>query len=118
MKKTLKYIAFVTMLVFSVSSCDYLDKREETDGLSLEEVFGNANNYELYVEWMIQNPILQYLQNGLHPHGSWDDISDNSMSTANFVVPCLVVAQGDFWTMISHGNCVMSNEKPITRRNR
>ena len=63
MKNLLKYTAFAAVLLLSAPSCDYLDKREETDGLSIEEVFGNANNYELYVEWMIQNPILQYLQN-------------------------------------------------------
>ena len=49
-------------------SCDYLDKREETSALTEEEVFGDANNYEAYVEWMIQNPMIRYLQAGQEPN--------------------------------------------------
>ncbi len=43
----LKYVAASLLLLASAVSCDYLDKREETDGLTLEEVFGNAYNYEM-----------------------------------------------------------------------
>lgn len=89
MRKALKYIFILSLAALTTASCDYLDKREESSGLALEDVFGNATNYELYVEWMIQNPMLQYLQNGAHPHGSWDDITDNSMSTTNLDCPFL-----------------------------
>lgn len=115
MRKALKYIFILPLLALAAASCDYLDKREESSGLTLEDVFGNAVNYELYVEWMIQNPMLQYLQNGAHPHGSWDDITDNSMSTTNLDCPFLFSSQGNYWTMLTSDRCPMSNNEVWTR---
>ena len=105
----LKYVAASLLLLASAVSCDYLDKREETDGLTLEEVFGNAYNYEMYVDWMTQNSMVKYLQAGANPHGTWDDVSDNSMCTMQFTVPCLLSAAGDYLTMITNGRSVMCN---------
>lgn len=113
--KSVKYMIAAALAIVLAVSCDYLDKREESDGLTLEEVFGNATNYELYVEWMIQNPGVRYLQNAAHPHGSWDDITDNSMSTTNLDCPFLFSSQGNYWTMISHERCPMSNDDLWTR---
>lgn len=109
-----KYLSLVFILVGAVS-CDYLDKREETDGLTLEDVFGNANNYELYVDWMTQNTMVKYLQAGANPHGTWDDVSDNSMCTMQFTVPCLLSAAGDYLTMINNGRSVMCNNGVWTK---
>ena len=96
-------------------SCDYLDKREETSALTEEEVFGDANNYEAYVEWMIQNPMIRYLQAGQEPYCSWDDIADNSMSTISFTVPYLWAAAGDYLAMINGGRASMCNSAVWTR---
>ena len=109
MKALFKYTILSLSLFMSVVSCDYLDKREETDGLTLEEVFGNANNFELYIDWMTQNTMVKYLQAGANPHGTWDDVADNSMCTMQFTVPCLLSAAGDYMTMITNGRSVMCN---------
>lgn len=109
MKALFKYTILSLSLFMSVVSCDYLDKREETDGLTLEEVFGNANNFELYIDWMTQNTMVKYLQAGANPHGTWDDVADNSMCTMQFTVPCLLSASGDYMTMITNGRSVMCN---------
>lgn len=107
--KILKYIAIVPVILSVAQSCHYLDKREATDGLTLEEVFGNANNYELYVEWMVQNPMLRHLQSGGDPMGTWDDITDNSMSSTQIVVPCHRAAAGDYLAMVTDGRSIMCN---------
>lgn len=115
MKIILKYIYFILSLFLFLSSCDYLDKREETDGLTMEEVFGNTLNYENYVDWMTQNAMVKYLQNGVNPQGSWDDVSDNSMSTTNIYVQCRYVANGDYLSMLNSGRCVICNNDLWTR---
>lgn len=104
-----RIITITLLLTCLLSSCDYLDKRDSTDGYTLEEVFGNETNFDLYVDWMVQNPIIKYLQNGLVPFGTYDDVTDNSMSSATFPVAGTRAAQGDYWSMINHGWCPMSN---------
>ncbi|MGM9789545.1 MAG: RagB/SusD family nutrient uptake outer membrane protein [Candidatus Cryptobacteroides sp.] len=110
-----KYTLAIAAVLVSAVSCDYLDKRENTDGLSLEQVFGDAYNYERYVDWMVQNPMIKYQQAGADPHGTWDDISDNSMCTMQFTVPCLLSADGAYLTMITNGRSVMCNQDVWTR---
>ena len=85
--KAYKYFLMALLAVFAASSCDYLDKHEETEGLTLEDVFGDAINYENYVEWVVQNPIIRHHKAGTAPYGTWDDVSDNSMSTMRFANP-------------------------------
>jgi hypothetical protein len=111
------FIYAVVAFLFSAFfvSCDYLDRREETTGMSEEEVFGDATNYENYVEWMIQNPCVKYLQNAAQPCGSWDDVSDNSMSTMQFNNPCLWSGQGDYLSMITAPRATMCNNDLWTR---
>lgn len=97
-------------LAMIAPSCDYLDKREETDALSEEDVFGNENNFEAYVEWMVENPMIRYLQAAEAPYCSWDDIADNSMSTISFTVPYLWAAAGDYLTMVTADRATMCNK--------
>lgn len=109
----MKYIYIsltIAAISVSLSGCDYLDKREETEGMTTEEVFGNAINYENYVEWMIQNPLIRYLQDESRPQGSWDDVSDNSMSTMTTGNPSLWSAQGDYLTMMTNARATICNE--------
>jgi hypothetical protein len=115
MRKISLIITLVIVTVMSVVSCNYLDKREETTALTEDEVFGNADNYEKYVEWLIQNPMIRYLQAAESPYCSWDDISDNSMSTISFTVPYLWAAAGDYLTMITAGRATMCNTDVWTR---
>jgi hypothetical protein len=49
------------------------------------------------------------------PYCSWDDISDNSMSTISFTVPYLWAAAGDYLTMITAGRATMCNTDVWTR---
>ena len=63
-------IIVIAAASFIAAGCNYLDKRENTDGLSKEDVFGDAYNYERYVDWMVQNPLIRYQQDGAHPHGT------------------------------------------------
>ena len=102
-------IIVIAAASFIAAGCNYLDKRENTDGLSKEDVFGDAYNYERYVDWMVQNPLIRYQQDGAHPHGTWDDISDNSMSTMQFTVPCLLSADGAYLNIINQDRCRMCN---------
>lgn len=99
----------VVTLACALASCDYLDKREDTDALTEEQVFGNADNYEAYVEWMIENPMIRYLQAAESPYCSWDDIADNSMSTISFTVPYHWAAAGDYLSMVTAGRATMCN---------
>ena len=109
MKMKIKNIMAVSAVLFLALGCNYLDKRENTDGLSKEDVFVDAYNYERFVDWMVQNPLIRYQQDGANPLGTWDDISDNSMSTMQFTVPCLLSADGAYLNMINQDRCRMCN---------
>ena len=90
--KAYKYFLMALLAVFAASSCDYLDKHEETEGLTLEDVFGDAINYENYVEWVVQNPIIRHHKAGTAPYGTWDDglanlIVDIELSDTSSHVP-------------------------------
>ena len=115
MKQIIKLITFCGAAALLALSCDYLDKREETTALTEEQVFTDANNYEAYVEWMVENPMIRYLQAGQSPYCSWDDIADNSMSTISFTVPFIWAISGDYLTMVTSGRCEMCNTEVWTR---
>lgn len=115
MRNIIKQAIIIAASVLCVVSCDYLDKREETTALTEEQVFGDEVNYEAYVEWMIQNPMIRYLQAGQAPYCSWDDIADNSMSTISFTVPYLYAASGDYLSMITSARATMCNKDVWTR---
>lgn len=108
----------ILLLVLSAmiaTACNYLDKRDVTDGYTEDEVFGDETNFDLYIDWMTQNPIVRYLQTGMVPYGTFDDITDNSMATCTFPVACYRAAQGDYLSMITHGWCPMCNNDTWTR---
>lgn len=107
--KAYKYFLMALLAVFAASSCDYLDKHEETEGLTLEDVFGDAINYENYVEWVVQNPIIRHHKAGTAPYGTWDDVSDNSMSTMRFANLSSLAAGGDYSKMITNDRCTGVN---------
>lgn len=101
MKKIFSYILTIASASVLVLSCDYLDKREETSSLSEEDVFGNAEYFEEFVEWLVQNPVMRHLQAAQAPFGTWDDIADGSMGTMSFSIPYQYAKAGDYLTMIT-----------------
>ena len=107
--KAYRYLLMALLAAFSAVSCDYLDKKAETEGLSHEDVFGDAINYENYVEWVLQNPIIRHAKAGTAPYGTWDDVADNSMSTMRFVNPSSLAASGDYSKMITQDRCTGVN---------
>lgn len=109
MKRIFTFLTIALMAMLSSVSCDYLDKHEETEGLTMEDVFGDAINYENYVEWVQQNPIIRHHKAGTAPFGTWDDVADNSMSTMRFVNPSSLAASGDYLKMITQDRCTGVN---------
>lgn len=115
MKSRIYSISLFLLCLSLAASCDYLDKREETEGLSEEEVFTNAQNYEGYVDWMVQNAVIRHFKNGTTPDGSFDDISDNTMTSIQYTSPTSLAASGDYLTMLQNGRCSMCNNDLWTR---
>lgn len=98
-----------TILIAACNS-DYLDKMPEAEGLDFDTVFKDSTNYRDFVNYLVVNPLFLHLQNGVKPLGNWDDISDNSLSTATFAgVPSVQAAMGDFYRMRSNGDACQTN---------
>lgn len=115
MKNIFRLIPVIALLGVLAVSCDYLDKREVTSGLTADDVFTDTTYFAGYVDWMVQNPGVHYLQDGTNPNGSFDDVTDNTMSCVQFTIPCLLAAQGDYLTMIQNGRSTMCNGDVWTR---
>ena len=112
MKK--KYIDtfLFSMLVACLFSCssDYLDKQPETSGYTFDKVFKDSTNYKNYCEYLVINPFILYLENGVRPYGSWDDITDNSLSGSMFTqTPCIQAQAGDYYSMRTNVDAPMCN---------
>jgi hypothetical protein len=101
------YIAALIVLSVLTAACnsDYLDKMPEAEGYDFDKVFKDSTNYFNYCNYMVVNPFVLHLQNGTVPHGSWDDISDNAISTATWgEIPSVQAAQGAFYNMRTNSN--------------
>ncbi len=91
----MKYILMLISisLAFVFSSCeDYLDKVEEADGMSAEEVFGNYQNYRKYTDRMYQD-LHNYLSQGDYTPVS--SLSDEGTAVSGW--PSLAEAQNGNW---------------------
>jgi hypothetical protein len=106
------YLGLFAAIILLIAACnsDYLDKMPEADGLDFDKVFKDSTNYRDYCNYLVVNPLFLHLQNGVKPYGNWDDISDNSLSTATFAgVPSVQAAKGDFYAMRGNGDACQAN---------
>lgn len=111
-------ILFLAILVVALASCesDYLDKMEEAEGLSFEDVFMDSVNYKSFADQLVDLPTMKRFADGTSPLGDFDDVSDNSISGADWTgVPSVQAAQGDFYAMRGNGNATMCNGATWTR---
>ncbi|MDR3061373.1 MAG: RagB/SusD family nutrient uptake outer membrane protein, partial [Dysgonamonadaceae bacterium] len=100
------------IIILSATSCnsDYLDKMPQAEGYDFEAIFSDSINYRNFCEYLVINPFFLHLQNGVKPYGSYDDISDNSISTALFSgVPSVQCQIGNFYAMRTNGDAPMAN---------
>jgi hypothetical protein len=107
-----QYMAVLAVLMLIIAACesDYLDKMPEADGYDFDMVFKDSTNYLNYCEYLVVNPFFLHLQNGVKPFGSWDDITDNSISTATFPgVPSVQAQQGNYYSLRTNGDAPMAN---------
>ena len=107
-----KYNILITAAILLITACNssYLDKMQEAEGLDFDTVFKDSTNYRDFCNYLVVNPLFLHLQNGTKPLGNWDDISDNSMSTATFAgVPSVQAAKGDFYALRSNNDACQSS---------
>lgn len=111
MKKIYIYTLLLSIVALSSTSCaDYLDKMPEAEGYTFDKVFRDSVNYRNYCEYLVINPFFLYLENGLKPLGSYDCITDNSISTALYSgVPSVQAQLGNYYSMRTNGDAPMSN---------
>lgn len=114
-----KYIIpFVIVLGVFFTSCesDYLDKMAESDGYDFEDVFLDSVNFKNFNDKLIVTPMLKRHTNDTRPLGDFDDVSDNSVSGADWTgVPSLQAAAGDFYPMRTNDVAVMCNNTTWAR---
>lgn len=105
------YIFFLSLAIpFCTSCADYLDKAPEAEGYDFDAVFKDSINYRNYCEYLVINPFFLYLENGVKPLGSYDCITDNSISTALYSgVPSVQAQLGNYYSMRTNGDAPMSN---------
>lgn len=108
-----KFKLYILSLCFLSAGCgSYLDKMPEADGYTFEKVFTDSTNYKNFCEYLVMNPFFLYQENGTKPLGGYDDISDNSISTATFGgVPSIQAQAGNFYLMRSNGDAPMCNNE-------
>lgn len=112
-----KYIAVFAALAMLMAACsDYLDRTPDAEGYDFDYVFKDSTNYRDYCNYLVVNPLFLHLQNGVKPLGNWDDISDNSISTALFTgVPSVQAQQGDYYSMRGNGDAPQCNNTTWTQ---
>ena len=103
---------FFIMLFTVLLSCEssYLDKVEESEGYSDEEVFGDSTNFRSFCDDLVMTPTIKRFRDGDNPSGDFDDISDNSIS-GNILPgsPYTQAAIGDFYSMRLNGTATQCN---------
>ncbi|MDR1668240.1 MAG: RagB/SusD family nutrient uptake outer membrane protein [Bacteroidales bacterium] len=112
MKKLNILWVMTALLVAMGTACnsDYLDKMPEAEGYDFDKVFKDSTNYRNFCEYLVIYPFFLHLQNGVKPLGSFDDITDNSMSTPTYSgVPSVQCQIGNYYAMRSNGDAPMSN---------
>jgi hypothetical protein len=109
MNKKILYLIIATLAALPVVSCNYLDRREETSGYTFDTVFGDSVNYRNFCEYLVLEPIIRYQQNGVIPHGSFDDITDNSISTPTYGCASMLAQSGNYLQMRGVDHSPMAN---------
>jgi starch-binding outer membrane protein, SusD/RagB family len=111
--KIFKYIWLLAVIggtLMPACESTYLDKMEETDGFTSESVFGDSINFRDFVDNLILLPTVRRFVAGNSPLGDFDDITDNSISGPTFSgVPSVQAAAGDYYTLRTNGDALMSN---------
>ncbi|MDR2146020.1 MAG: RagB/SusD family nutrient uptake outer membrane protein [Tannerella sp.] len=113
-RKNIYRIATLVAVFVSLSACssDYLDKMQESEGYDFDKVFKDSTNYYNYCNYLVVNPFMLHLQNGVKPLGNWDDMSDNSISTPLFTtVPSQQAQRGDFYALRTNGDADNCNNR-------
>ena len=116
MKNKIFLLIFIVALAFVSCESNYLDKMEETEGYSFEDVFLDSVNFKSFCDYMVTTPTIRRFQAGATPLGDYDDISDNSISGADFTgVPSVQAAKGDYYPLRTNGDAMMSNNGTWSR---
>ncbi|WP_423126819.1 RagB/SusD family nutrient uptake outer membrane protein [Gaoshiqia sp. Z1-71] len=111
-------IPIIVMLGMLFASCesDYLDKMAESDGYDDAAVFQDSVNFKNFNDKLIVTPLLKRHRNDTRPLGDFDDVSDNSISGADWTgVPSVLAATGDFYSMRTADPAVMANNGTWSR---
>lgn len=113
MKNTIKYIMVAAAFVMAVS-CHYLDKAPESEGYSPEEIFSDSLFYRAYCEQLVENAPIEHLffsATPSAPQGSFDCVSDNSLSEVqNNTCPSRVTAAGNFNSLRTSSTAIMASD--------
>lgn len=110
MKRYILLFIVSFILAFTACESDYLDKMEEAEGLSFEDVFMDSINYKSFCDQLITLPTMRRFADQTKPLGDFDDVSDNSVSGPEWSgVPGLQASQGDFYALRGNTNATMCN---------
>jgi starch-binding outer membrane protein, SusD/RagB family len=119
MKKEFILITLFTMmfaLFFTSCESDYLDKIEESEGYSEEDVFTDSLRFRDFCDDLVMVPTIRRFRDGNSPGGDFDDISDNSIS--GMIAPgnpSVQASIGDFYSMRTNGTATQANNGTWTR---
>lgn len=111
-------LPFIILLGLFFSSCesDYLDKMAESDGYDDADIFQDSINFKNFNDKLIVTPLLKRHRNDTRPLGDFDDVSDNSISGADWTgVPSVLAGNGDFYSLRSADPAVMCNNSTWSR---
>lgn len=111
-------IPFVIILGLLFASCesDYLDKMAESDGYDDPAVFQDSVNFKNFNDKLIVTPLLKRHRNDMRPEGDFDDVSDNSISGADWTGnPSVLAATGNFYQLRNADVAVMGNTATWSR---
>lgn len=111
-EKIIRNIIFILIFSLGYISCEstYLDKVEESEGYSEEDVFGDSINFRNFCDDLVMTPTIKRFRDGEAPQGDFDDISDNSISGMTAPgTPSVQASIGDFYSMRTNGNATQCN---------
>lgn len=105
-------VPFIIVFATLFSSCNstYLDKMQESEGYDFESIFQDSVNFKNFNDKLIVTPLLKRHRDQSNPLGDFDDVSDNSISGADWSgVPSLQASTGDFYSLRTSDVATMCN---------